>query len=125
MAGGIVGYLGYDMVRQMERLPADNPDPIGLPDAILLRPTLFAIFDNVRDELTLAAPARPLQGQTQAAAFKQAPTAPGRGPRRSCPPGPARGARRIPAPAARPHEQFCARRLRRSRGTRQGLYRGR
>ena len=57
MAGGIVGYLGYDMVRQMEHLPADNPDPIGLPDAILLRPTLFAIFDNVRDELTLAAPA--------------------------------------------------------------------
>ncbi len=72
MAGGIVGYLGYDMVRQMERLPATNPDPIGLPDAILLRPTLFAIFDNVRDELTLAAPARPLQGQTPLAARKQA-----------------------------------------------------
>jgi anthranilate synthase component 1 len=72
MAGGIVGYLGYDMVRQMERLPAVNPDPIGLPDAILLRPTLFAIFDNVRDELTLAAPARPLQGQTAQASYKQA-----------------------------------------------------
>jgi len=72
MAGGIVGYLGYDMVRQMERLPDTNPDPIGLPDAILLRPTLFAIFDNVRDELTLAAPARPLRGQTPAAALKQA-----------------------------------------------------
>ena len=72
MAGGIVGYLSYDMVRQMEHLPADNPDPIGLPDAILLRPTLFAIFDNVRDELTLAAPVRPLQGQTPQAALKQA-----------------------------------------------------
>ena len=58
MAGGVVGYLGYDMVRQMERLPAKNEDPLGLPEAVLLRPTLFAIFDNVRDELTLAAPAR-------------------------------------------------------------------
>jgi anthranilate synthase component 1 len=56
MAGGLVGYLGYDMARQMERLPAQKPDPLGLPEAILLRPTLFAIFDNVRDELTLAAP---------------------------------------------------------------------
>ena len=57
MAGGLVGYLGYDMVRLMERLPDLNQDALGLPDAILIRPTLFAIFDNVRDELTLAAPA--------------------------------------------------------------------
>ncbi len=56
MAGGLVGYLGYDMVRLMERLPAPKPDAVGLPDGILLRPTLFAIFDNVRDELFLVAP---------------------------------------------------------------------
>jgi anthranilate synthase component 1 len=58
MAGGLVGYLGYDMVRQMERLPAKNADPLGLPESILLRPTLFAIFDNVRDEFFLVSPAR-------------------------------------------------------------------
>ncbi len=58
MAGGLVGYLGYDMARHMEHLPDKNSDPLGLPEAMLLRPTLFAIFDNVRDELTLAAPAR-------------------------------------------------------------------
>src|SRR4029079_11262050 len=34
MAAGIFGYLGYDMVRQMEELPQPNPDPIGIPDAI-------------------------------------------------------------------------------------------
>ncbi len=62
MAGGLVGYLGYDMVRLMEVLPAKNPDPIGVPDALLLRPTLFAIFDNVNDELTLAAPVYPRAG---------------------------------------------------------------
>jgi anthranilate synthase component 1 len=59
MAGGLVGYLGYDMVRLMERLPDKNEDALGLPDAIMVRPTLFAIFDNIRDELTLAAPVYP------------------------------------------------------------------
>src|SRR5271154_6690722 len=32
MAGGLVGYLGYDMVRQMETLPAKNRDGIGVPE---------------------------------------------------------------------------------------------
>ncbi|MGH7120418.1 MAG: anthranilate synthase component I [Acetobacteraceae bacterium] len=59
MTGGLVGYLGYDMVRLMERLPAKNPDRLGLPEALLIRPTLFAIFDNVNADLTLAAPVYP------------------------------------------------------------------
>ncbi len=59
MAGGLVGYLGYDMVRQMERLPEKNREELGIPEAILLRPTLLAIFDNVNDELTLIAPVYP------------------------------------------------------------------
>ena len=33
MAAGLFGYLGYDMVRLMERLPDANPDPLGVPDA--------------------------------------------------------------------------------------------
>ena len=37
MAAGVFGYLGYDMVRQMERLAAAKPDPIGVPDAMMLR----------------------------------------------------------------------------------------
>ncbi len=64
MAGGMVGYLGYDMVRLMERLPEENADEIGVPDALLIRPTLFAVFDNVNDELTLAAPVYPQPGVT-------------------------------------------------------------
>ncbi len=59
MAGGLVGYLGYDMVRQMEALPAKNRDVIGVPEGIMVRPTLFAIFDNVNDELTLVTPVYP------------------------------------------------------------------
>ncbi len=59
MAGGLVGYLGYDMVRQMEQLPDKNKDTIGVPEGLLLRPTLFAIFDNVNDELSLVTPVYP------------------------------------------------------------------
>ena len=72
MCGGLFGYLGYDMVRLMERLPDKNPDPLGLPDAIMTRPTLFAVFDTVRDELTLAAPVRPLASVSAEQAWEQA-----------------------------------------------------
>jgi anthranilate synthase component I len=59
MAAGVFGYLGYDMVRLMEKLPAPNPDPIGIPDAILVRPTVVVIFDTVEDMITIVAPVRP------------------------------------------------------------------
>ena len=59
MTGGLVGYLGYDMVRLMELLPEKNVDRLDLPQALLIRPTLFAIFDNVNADLTLAAPVYP------------------------------------------------------------------
>ena len=62
MAAGIFGYLGYDMVRQMETLGAPNPDPLGLPDAILMRPTTIVIFDSVKDEITIVTTVRPAPG---------------------------------------------------------------
>lgn len=70
--GGIWGYLGYDMVRQMEHLPVRTPDPIGVPDALLTRPSLFAVFDNVKDELTLAAPVYPRPDISAADAWDRA-----------------------------------------------------
>src|SRR5262249_50074830 len=39
MAAGLFGFLGYDIVRHMERLPSPPPDVLGLPEACLLRPT--------------------------------------------------------------------------------------
>ena len=72
MTGGLVGYLGYDMVRLMETLPAIKPDVLGIPDAILMRPGLFAIFDSVTDEITFAAPAYPRPGLTAEAAYQAA-----------------------------------------------------
>jgi anthranilate synthase component 1 len=59
MAAGLFGYLGYDMVRLMERLPEPRPDPIKIPDAVLIRPTLVVVFDAVRDSITLVTPVRP------------------------------------------------------------------
>jgi anthranilate synthase component 1 len=43
----------------MERLPAPPPDVLGLPEAIMLRPTITAIFDNIRDEITIVTPVWP------------------------------------------------------------------
>jgi anthranilate synthase component 1 len=59
MSAGIFGYLGYDMVRLMEELPQPNPDPIGIPDAVLVRPTVVVVFDAVKDTLTVVTPVRP------------------------------------------------------------------
>lgn len=73
MAAGLFGYLGYDMVRLIEtRLGPAQPDPLNLPDAILLRPTLVAIFDNVRDEITLVSPVWPEAGLDSRAAYARA-----------------------------------------------------
>jgi anthranilate synthase component 1 len=60
MAAGVFGYLGYDMVRLMEALPAPNPDAIGIPDAVLIRPTIVVVFDAVKDTITAVTPVRPL-----------------------------------------------------------------
>src|SRR6476661_8648488 len=62
MAVGLYGYLGYDMVRLVEKLGPAPPDPLALPDAILLRPTITAIFDNVRDEILVVTPVWPQAG---------------------------------------------------------------
>jgi anthranilate synthase component I len=59
MAAGIFGYLGYDMVRLMEDLPHAKPDPIGIPDAVLVRPRIVVVFDAVEDTIALVTPVRP------------------------------------------------------------------
>jgi len=73
MAAGVFGYLGYDMVRLMEdSLSAPGPDRIGIPDAILVRPTLVIVFDAVEDTITIVTPVRPLPGVNAKAALARA-----------------------------------------------------
>jgi anthranilate synthase component 1 len=62
MAGGVFGVLGYDMVRLVERLPGANPDPLDLPDAILIRPAIVAVFDSIAQEIVLVTTVRPGPG---------------------------------------------------------------
>ena len=59
MGAGLFGYLGYDMIRQVESLASNLPDPIGTPDAIMVRPTIVAIFDAVAQEIIVASPVYP------------------------------------------------------------------
>src|SRR6266404_2206399 len=72
MAAGVFGFLGYDMVRLMEHLPASHPDPIGIPDAVLVRPTLVVVFDAVKDSITVVTPVRPEVGVAAKAALARA-----------------------------------------------------
>ncbi len=72
MAAGIFGYMGYDTVRLIEDLPSGKPDPLDLPDSILVRPTLIVIFDSVKDEMTVVTPARPAPGVSAKAAYARA-----------------------------------------------------
>ena len=72
MAAGIFGYVGYDMVRLMEDLPEPNPDTLGLPDGMMIRPTVMAIFDSVRDEVTVTSPVYVDKGVSPKAAYARA-----------------------------------------------------
>jgi len=72
MAAGIFGYMGYDTVRLMERLPDMPPDALEVPDGILMRPTVMAIFDIVKDEITIVTPVRPDANVPAEKAYKAA-----------------------------------------------------
>ncbi|MFP4274975.1 MAG: anthranilate synthase component I family protein, partial [Paracoccaceae bacterium] len=71
-AAGLFGYLGYDMIRLVEHLPNLNPDPLGLPDAVLLRPSVVAVLDGVKGEATVVSPAWVSEGLSARAAYAQA-----------------------------------------------------
>ncbi|MFT4784250.1 MAG: anthranilate synthase component 1 [Paracoccaceae bacterium] len=72
IAAGLFGYLGYDMIRLVEHLPDVNPDPLGLPDATLLRPSVIAVLDGVKGEVILVSPAFANSGLSARAAYSQA-----------------------------------------------------
>jgi anthranilate synthase component 1 len=72
VSAGLFGYLGYDMIRLVEHLPNVNPDPLGVPDAVLMRPSVIAVLDGVKGDVTLVAPAWVASGLTARAAYAQA-----------------------------------------------------
>ncbi len=72
MAAGLVGYMAYDVVRLVERLPDENADILGLPDGIFVRPTVMAVFDTIEDSVTVITPVRPAAGEDTRAAYEGA-----------------------------------------------------
>ena len=59
MAAGLFGYFSYDMIREIEDIPDSNKSVIETDDALLLRPSLIAIFDRLKDSITLVTQVRP------------------------------------------------------------------
>lgn len=53
--GGAVGYLGYDVVRQIERLPANAPNVTHLPDVRFMIFDSLVIFDHVKTQIIVLA----------------------------------------------------------------------
>ena len=53
LTGGMVGYLSYDIVRHLERLPVRTKDDLDLPDALFLMTDTLLIFDNVTHRITV------------------------------------------------------------------------
>ncbi len=58
MAAGLFGVMGYDMIRLIEPIGPAKPDSLGLPDAVMMRPSIVAIFDAIAQEIVLATPVR-------------------------------------------------------------------
>ena len=71
-SAGLFGFLGYDMIRLVERLPNVNPDPLNLPDATLLRPSIIAVLDGVKGDVIIVSPAWVSSGLSARAAYAQA-----------------------------------------------------
>jgi anthranilate synthase component 1 len=59
MASGLFGYLGYDMIKLVERLPSANPDVLGVPDAVLVRPGIVLVFDAIERDVRVVTPVWP------------------------------------------------------------------
>ena len=57
--GGAVGYLGYEIARYFERLPAPERDPLGLPEAVLLLADTLLVFDHLEHKIKVASHVRP------------------------------------------------------------------
>lgn len=55
LTGGVVGYLGYDIVRRLEKLPDDTQDVLELPELAMLVATDLAVLDHKDGTVTLIA----------------------------------------------------------------------
>ncbi|MBN2469351.1 MAG: anthranilate synthase component I [Anaerolineae bacterium] len=55
LVGGAVGYLGYDVVRYIERLPETASTDLDVPDLAFMFPDTLVIFDHAKHQLIVLA----------------------------------------------------------------------
>jgi anthranilate synthase component 1 len=55
LTGGLVGYLGYDVVRRLERLPETSTDDLGMPELAMMLVTDLAVLDHADGTVLLIA----------------------------------------------------------------------
>ena len=59
LTGGLVGYLGYDVVRRLERLPDTSDPDLGMPELAMMLVTDLAVLDHTDGTVLLIANALP------------------------------------------------------------------
>jgi anthranilate synthase component 1 len=68
----LVGYLGYPMIQYMEKISLKNYDNINIPDSIMIRPKIVAVFDNIKDLITVMTVVYPSEKKDYEIAFENA-----------------------------------------------------
>ena len=56
MSTALIGYLGYETIEQFEEIPERKSSDFKLPDGFFIRPTIMAIFDNLKNQLIITTP---------------------------------------------------------------------
>lgn len=69
--GGLVGYIGYDMVRFLEDIPDGRKDTLGLPDFFLMVTDTLLVFDNLRQKIKIVSNAH-IEGKDPVDAYRDA-----------------------------------------------------
>jgi len=64
--GGMVGYLGYEVARYFERLPSPDPDPLGLPESVMMLADSLLVFDHLTHKIKVVSHAH-LDGDIESA----------------------------------------------------------
>jgi anthranilate synthase component 1 len=67
--GGMVGYLGYEVARYFERLPSPGPDPLGLPESVMMLVDSLLVFDHLTHKIKVVSHAH-LDGDIESAYYE-------------------------------------------------------
>jgi anthranilate synthase component I len=71
-ASGLFGYLGFSMMGAVERLPQVQPDPVGCPQALMMRPTRLLVFDALKQSIGFFAPLFPSKATSASCQVEEA-----------------------------------------------------